>query len=109
MSLYTQWRCIVGWTPTHSRPPVVEQLSCGHEGKRSELYRVEQRIAEGRTRLCLRCTDEVRTESVAVQRQAVCRTKIPYSSRQSAQAAAQRLGGRAYACKACRGWHLTTA
>jgi hypothetical protein len=108
MSPYTQWRRIVGWTPTQPRPLVLETLTCGHVGKRSELARVEQRIAEGRTRLCAACTTQVRTERVAAHAQAACRGKVPYVSARSAQETARRLGGTPYPCKTCHGWHLTT-
>lgn len=108
MSPETQWRRIVGWTPTLPRPLVLEQLSCGHAGKRSEQARVEQRIAEGRTRLCVVCTRQVQAAAKVARAQAVCRTKVPYLSAASAQAAVRRLGGQAYRCPACAGWHRTT-
>jgi hypothetical protein len=111
-SPYTQWRRIVGWKPhpgaIRPRALVLETLECGHVGKRSELARVEQRIGEGQRRLCKPCTDQVRTERVAAHAQAICRMKVPYVSQTSAQAAARRLGGRGYRCKACGAWHLTT-
>jgi hypothetical protein len=92
-SPHTQWRRIVGWRPHPGdalpHALVVETLDCGHTGKRSARARVEERIAEGRRRLCKACTDQVRTERVA-------------------EDAARRLGGRGYRCKACGLWHLTT-